>query len=129
MAQPQWARLQGEYPCPLRRGAWYRIVNALGLEVVVDVNKKPVRVPRRHLELVEQPAREWTVVVRTAPTPRGSQPVGSQYAVCPSCRERVQLAGRPLDMRCPKCNELSVVAWKEAEPAGPSIRVMPPSEE
>jgi len=104
-------------------------VNASGVEIVVDVNRNPVRVPRRHLELVEQPAREWTVVVRTALSPRASQPAGSQYAVCPSCRERVQLTGRPVDLRCPKCNELYLVAWKGAEQAGPSIRVMPPSEE
>jgi hypothetical protein len=129
MAHPQWAQLQGEYPCPLRRGAWYRVVNTSTLEVVVDVHKKPIRVPRRHLRLADQPAQVWAVVERTSPSPRGSQPVGSRHAVCPSCRERVPLEGRPVDLRCPKCNELFVVAWKEAERAAPSIQVMPSSQE
>jgi hypothetical protein len=118
MALPAWARLQEEYPCPLRRGAWYRVMNATSRDVVVEVHKKPVQLPRRVLQLVDQPPQVWTVVERAKAAP---------YAVCPSCRQRVPLEGRPTSMRCGKCNGMFSVAW--AETGRPAIQVMPSSEE
>lgn len=115
MTSPKWARLQTEYPCPLRRGAWYRVLNASPLEVVVDVHQKQVRVPRRHLQLADQPMQMWTVVERAEPSPRSPRSLGSTYAVCPSCRERLPLAGQPANMRCPQCNGLFTVAWTGPE--------------
>jgi hypothetical protein len=126
MALPKWVRLQGDYPCPLRRGAWYRVVNASPLEIVVDVNKKPVRIPRRHLELADQPAQVWTVVELAQVSPRAPRTLGARYAVCPSCRERVALEGKPVNLRCPKCNGMFNVAWIGTAPASPVMQSAPP---
>jgi hypothetical protein len=115
MASPKWARLLTDYPCPLRRGAWYRVISAAALEVVVDVNQKQIRVPRQQLHLAEQPTTLWTIVERAKVSPRSPRALGTKYVVCPSCRERVPLEGKPLNMRCPKCNGLFEIDWPVSE--------------
>ncbi|HVH68125.1 MAG TPA: hypothetical protein VM716_09680 [Gemmatimonadales bacterium] len=98
----QWARLQADYDCSLRRGAWYRVLSVSQLEVVVEVHDKPVMIARPFLELVAVPPRRWTVIER-ATVSRREPRLGKRYAVCPSCRERVPLAGRPSRMKCRRC--------------------------
>jgi len=138
MAPAKWARLLTDYPCPLRVGAWYRVLSAAALEVVVDVNQKPIRVPRQQLHLAEQPTTLWTIVERAKPSPRTPRSLGTRYVVCPSCRERVALEGRPVNMRCPRCNGLFGIDWTgEKEPAraaaaapaseGPRLRLSIPT--
>jgi hypothetical protein len=100
----QWARLQAEYDCPLRRGAWYRVLGASQLEVVVEVHDKPVLIARPWLELVAVPPPRWTVIERPTAARRAPPGLETRYAVCPSCRERVPLAGRPSRMRCRRCS-------------------------
>jgi hypothetical protein len=102
----QWARLSADYDCPLRRGAWYRVLSASQLEVVVEVHDKPVLIARPWLELVAVPPPRWTVVERPRASRRASHDLGARYAVCPSCRERVPLGGRPSRMRCRRCSGL-----------------------
>lgn len=109
-----WARLQADLNCNLRRGAWYRLLKIEGLAAVVDVNRQPVPVVRAFLEISHSPPRRWTVV----PRPRNVPPplrvdVGAQYAVCPSCRDRVPLRGRPSRMLCRRCAVDFAVAWEE----------------
>jgi hypothetical protein len=100
----QWARLRAEYDCPLRRGAWYRVLSASQLEVVVEVHDRPVLVASPWLELVAVPPARWTVIERAAASRRHSHGLGSRYAVCPSCRERVPLGGQPSKLRCRRCS-------------------------
>lgn len=108
-----WARLQADLNCNLRRGAWYRLLKIEGLAAVVDVNRKPVPVVRAFLQLSHSPPRRWTVVA----TPRTARElpadIGSHYAVCPSCRDRVPLHGRPRRMPCRRCGVDFDVAWDE----------------
>ena len=78
------------------------MLNASQLEVVVEVHEKPVMIARPFLELVSVPPPRWTVIERATP-PRRDPSLGKRYAVCPSCRERVRLGGRPSRMRCPRC--------------------------
>src|SRR2546430_9044330 len=42
----QWARVRARTNCQLRRGAWYRVVELAPLDVVLEVNRRPLRVPR-----------------------------------------------------------------------------------
>src|SRR6266480_3333665 len=94
-----WARLQADLNVRLRRGAWYRITRLDPLQAV--------------LEVIERPPRRWTVVPRpddAVHLPRGCD---DRYAVCPSCRERQALAGRPRRMTCRRCGENFEVAWSE----------------
>jgi uncharacterized C2H2 Zn-finger protein len=107
-----WARLKAEGPYPLRRGAWYRVTKFASTEVLLDVNRLPVIVPRSAVELVGTPPRHWTVVVRPANAVRLPQSWGDRYLVCPSCRARAPVPGAPI-LRCPRCNSLFPVAWDE----------------
>ncbi len=116
MAGLQWARLQTDVHCSLRRGAWYRVTAIDGLEAVVDVNRRPQIVPSFLLKIVSTPPRRWTVV----PTPPGARRaeaagLGPQYAVCPSCRERtpLPLKARPRTLDCARCRGVFEVAWNE----------------
>lgn len=107
-----WARLQADLNCKLRRGAWYRLIKVEGLAAVVDVNRQPVPVVRAFLQLSNSPPRRWTVVPRPKHVPTSLQ-LGPQYAVCPSCRDRVPLRGRPGRMLCTRCRVDFAVAWDE----------------
>jgi hypothetical protein len=78
------------------------VLGASQLEVVVEVHDKPVLIARPWLELVPVPPPRWTVIERLVASPREPQ-LGTRYAVCPSCRERVPLAGRPSRLRCRRC--------------------------
>jgi hypothetical protein len=109
-----WVRLQADLNCNLRRGAWYRLIKIEQFAVIVDVNRKPVPVVRAFVQIRNAPPRHWTVV----PTPpHGARPlppdVGSHYAVCPSCGDRVALHGRPRRMLCLRCGVDFAVAWDE----------------
>ena len=94
MADTQWARLRTALKCPLRRGAWYRVLSLTRLEVTVDVHGASVALPRSHVELRTVVPRDWTVV-RTAE--------GSEYVVCPNCGHRAVLPlARVLKLTCPR---------------------------
>lgn len=107
-----WARLQADLNCNLRRGAWYRLIKVEGFAALVDVNRKAVPVVRAFLQLSNAPPRRWTVVPRPQNVPRSVQ-IGEHYAVCPSCRDRVALRGRPSRMFCNRCSVDFAVAWDE----------------
>src|SRR5256885_12780741 len=93
--QQNWARLKADYGCPLRRGAWYRVVSVSPLEAVVDVEQRAVLPPREYLEIVPTRPTRWTVVREVERSPRLPSEMRERYAVCPSCRERRSLAGAP----------------------------------
>ena len=107
-----WARLQADLNCNLRRGAWYRLIKAEGLGALVDVKGKPVPVVRAFLQMSTSPPRKWTVVPRPKSVPRSVQ-IGDRYAVCPSCRDRVALRGKPNRMLCTRCRVEFAVDWDE----------------
>lgn len=108
----QWARLQAAVECPLRRGAWYRVVSLTRLNAVVEVEGASVSVPRPFVEVRTVPPREWTVV-RPAEG-RGPVNLQSGYAVCPNCRHRAVLPFTQVPkLWCPRCNQLFAIAWME----------------
>lgn len=107
-----WARLQADLNCNLRRGAWYRLIKTDGLAALVDVRGKPVPVVRAFLQMSNSPPRKWTVVRRPRSVPH-ALPIGPHYAVCPACRDRVSLHGRPSRMLCGRCAVEYAVDWDE----------------
>jgi len=107
-----WARLQADVNCNLRRGAWYRLIKSQGLAAVVDVKGTHVPVVRAFLQMSNTPPRKWTVVPRPRNVPRSVQ-MGEHYAVCPSCRDRVELRGKPIRMLCGNCTIEFAVDWDE----------------
>ena len=110
----QWGRLQVDVNCALRRGAWYRVAGLAALEAILDVNRRPLKVPHYLVEVVSRPPTRWSVVPR--PEGAGELPSewGPHYGVCPSCRERAALRGRPLRLECKRCRGEFDVAWDEA---------------
>src|SRR5207253_10552473 len=46
----QWARTRVRTSRQVRRGAWYRVLRATALEGVLEVNRRPVTVPRTFLQ-------------------------------------------------------------------------------
>ena len=113
MTTVQWARLRIDVNCALRRGAWYKIVKLGAQEATVEVKGKSVPVPRGQLEIVPAPRLSWTVVPAPRNAPRFPRAWGAHYAVCPNCRDRARLEGRPPNMRCHRCNGLFDIAWND----------------
>ena len=109
----QWARLQVDAPCPLRKGAWYRILKLTSTEATLNVKGSPIAVPRAQLQLSPEAGLRWTVVPAPKNAPRFPSHWGPRYAVCPNCRDRASLLGEPATLRCQRCNGLFPVAWDE----------------
>jgi hypothetical protein len=109
----QWARLQVDVHCRLRRGAWYRVADLTSGEARLDVNREQVPVARGSLKIVSTPPQYWTIVSRPRDAKGIAASWGDRYAVCPSCRNRAQLKGAPDSMRCPRCTKTFRVAWEE----------------
>lgn len=113
MANAQWARLDSDVDYPLRRGAWYRVADLTSNEVVLDVNRQQVPVPRTSLKIVSTPPQSWTVVPRPRNVRGLSATWGERYAVCPACRNRAPLKGAPHSMNCPRCAQTFRIAWED----------------
>lgn len=113
MVDPQWARLQVDVNCRLRRGAWYRVTDLTAAEATLDVNRRQVLVPRASLKIASTPPQHWTIVTRPRDAKGLSAQWGDRYAVCPGCRNRAQLKGAPHGMRCPRCGNMFRLAWEE----------------
>src|SRR6266566_4789086 len=109
-----WARLKVDAPSHLRRGAWSRILKLTSADATLNVKGAPVAVPRGQLQLSSEPALRWTVVPAPRAAPRFPSTWGARYAVCPNCRDRAQLIGQPVTMRCHRCNGLFDVGWDES---------------
>ncbi len=93
----QWARLQADLNVRLRRGAWYRIRELGPLQSLVEVRGQPVS----------------TIVPRPTDAVRLPLSWGDRYAVCPSCRDRQPIDGRPTNLRCRRCKGVFEVGWNE----------------
>ncbi len=109
----RWGRVTVEAGYPLRRGAWYRITELTPGEVVVEVNRRTLSVPRPFIELTDAPPRRWAVVERPAGALRVPEGWGDRYLVCPACRHRSPLHGWPQSLRCPRCYGFFPIAWDE----------------
>src|SRR2546430_6952950 len=70
MSEVQWARLAEDANYGVRRGAWYRVAELTPSDAVVDVNRKPVALPRGAVKLRTPPPKSW----RTVPRPPDARP-------------------------------------------------------
>jgi len=77
------------------------------------VEKRAVLLPREYLEIVDTRPTRWTVVREIERSPRVPREMQERYGVCPSCRERMSLAGEPRNLRCRRCNGVFEVGWGE----------------
>src|SRR3989442_11596279 len=106
----QWARLRARATCPLRRGAWYRVVQLTDAEAILDVNGRPLSVPRAFLQVLPIRPRMWSVVprLRGAVTPPASW--GPRYGVGPPCCAPAPLHQSSATMPRPPCG-FAFVVW------------------
>src|SRR5256712_10233498 len=117
----QWARLRARATCPLRRGAWYRVVQLTDADAILDVNGRPLSVPRAFLQVLPIRPRMWSVVprLRGAVTPPASW--GPRYGVGPRCRARAPLHQGSAPMRCPPCALALVIWWSDSHLRGVAL--------
>ena len=110
----QWARTRVRTSRQVRRGAWYRVIRATALEGVLEVNRRPVTVPRTFLQILPFRPTMWSVVTRLPNAQHPPASWGSTYGVCPSCSARAPLGQHALRVVCPRCNGLFPVAWEDS---------------
>src|SRR5437016_13622641 len=97
---PQWARVRGEVNCHVRRGAWYEVLRVTPEDVILDVNRQPVRLERASLVIVPLRPGQWSVVARPRDSVDMPMGGGSRYAVCAACCHRQALRGEPGELEC-----------------------------
>ena len=110
----QWARVRARTNCPLRRGAWYRVTRLTPLEAVLEVNQRPVHVPRPFVQVLPLRPRMWSVVPRPRDAVTLPDSWGPRYAVCPDCSARAALHGPSGGMPCPGCGSVFPIAWSDS---------------
>src|SRR5256886_17366417 len=57
-----WARVRAGQDCPLRQGAWYRVVELTPVEAIVDVNHRLLPIPRAFVQVLPLRPPAWSVV-------------------------------------------------------------------
>src|SRR5436309_14678201 len=103
LPDPQWARLQVDMNCRVRRGAWYRVADLTPAEARLDVNREQIPVPRAALKIASAPPQYWTIVGR--PRDARSLPVQAcdSCVVCSGVGNRMALKGARHTMRSARC--------------------------
>jgi hypothetical protein len=112
-----WARVRAGMDCPLRRGAWYRVVELAPSETVLEVNSRLLRLPREFLQILPLRPPMWSLVRRRpddAPPPPDPAAEDPKYAVCPSCCERRPLVDSTPTLRCERCGAVFAIAWSDS---------------
>ncbi len=100
----QWARTRVRTSRQVRRGAWG----------VLEVNRRPVTVPRSFLQILPFRPTTWSVITRLPNAQHPPASWGSTYGVCPSCSARAPLGQHAARLVCPRCNGLFPVAWEDS---------------
>ncbi len=108
-----WARVRAGMDCPLRRGAWYRVVELTPEETVLEVNSRLLRIPRKFLQILPLRPPMWSLV-RRRPDDAAPTAEDGKYAVCPSCCERSPLIDSAPTLRCRRCGAVYAVAWSDS---------------
>src|SRR2546429_9585285 len=108
----QWARTRVRTSRQVRRGAWYRVLRATALEGVLEVNRRPVTVPRTFLQILPFRPTMWSVVNRHPNAQHPPAGWGATTGGCPSCSPRPSLGQHAPRLGCPRSNGLFAVAGK-----------------
>src|SRR3989454_9457763 len=107
----QWARVRARTQCPLRRGAWYRVLQLSTAEAVLEVHGQPLSVPRPFLQVLPVRPRMWSVVPRLRGGASPPADWGSRYGVCPRCSAPAAPPEQTVRLRCPARKKAFVIAW------------------
>jgi hypothetical protein len=111
MADEQWAEIVRLCIQRLRRGSWYRVLDATADDTVtLDVGGTPFVVDRGCVALAASRPTRWSVVRDDPP----NEVLGPVYGVCPSCFERAPFTGAESEKECPACRGTFGVNWAGA---------------
>jgi hypothetical protein len=110
----QWARVRAHTTCPLRRGAWYPVLELTPLDAVLEVNEQRLSVPRAFLQILPVRPPLWSVVTRREGPATGPGDAASRYAVCPRCSARAPLEESSRSMPCAGCGAVFKIAWSDS---------------
>lgn len=108
-ASSLWARVRARSTAPLRRGAWYRVLELDGRAATLDVNSRLLRFRRPLLQILPIRPPAWSVVAAL-----NDAAPGDRYGVCPSCCDRARLEPGARAMRCRRCGGRFAVLWSDA---------------
>src|SRR2546428_12703714 len=97
---PQWARVRGEVNCHVRRGAWYEVLRVTPEDVILDVNRQPVRLERAALEIVPLRPPRRSAAGRPPDPLLPAESRGARYLVAPGRRPRQALLAQPAPLPC-----------------------------
>ena len=111
MPNKRWVRLSEDVDCGLRRGGWYLAVCVGQTEVMLQMHGKPLAFPRQLFEVSTTGPTRWTIVSEAGNATRIPTRWSKGYGVCPSCRWRQLVLGRPRTMLCEGCYEEFEVDW------------------
>lgn len=109
-----WARVRAGSDCPLRRGAWYRVVELTPVEAIIDVNNRLLHIPRTYVQILPLRPPQWSVVTPPRKEAGGAGPQGT-YGVCPNCCARALLHPTAATWRCQRCGTVAAVAWSDSD--------------
>src|SRR5438876_10914221 len=101
-----WARVRAGMDCPLRRGAWYRVVELSAGDTVLEVNSRLLRVPRAFLQILPLRLHMWSLVRRRHDKADPTSDDG-RYAVCPRWCARRRVGDSAPTQRCRRCGAVS----------------------
>ena len=111
MADEQWAEIVRLCIQRLRRGSWYRVLDATAAATVtLDVGGTPFVVDRSCVAMALSRPSAWSVVRDDPP----NEVLGPVYGVCPACFERAPLTGTESEKECPACRGTFAVNWAGA---------------
>jgi len=111
MSEAQWAEIVRLCIQRLRRGSWYRVLDASAPDTVtLDVGGAPFVVDRGCVALSAERPTGWSVVREDPP----NEVLGPVYGVCPSCFERALLRASEPELTCPSCGGVFAVNWAGA---------------
>jgi hypothetical protein len=82
-------------------------------EVVVWLDGREKGFPRHHFEVSAVGPTLWTIVTQAGNSSRIPNQWKKGYAVCPSCRWRQLVLGRPKTMLCEGCYLEFEINWDE----------------
>ncbi len=104
-----WARVVGDVNVSVRRGAWYEVMRLTAEAAVLEVNRRPLSIPRSTVQIATTRPREWSVVPRPYDAVDLPMSWGSRYGVCPQCSHRAPLTGHTAELACPRCGGVFAV--------------------
>ena len=93
----------------LRRGTWYRVVDAADpLSITIDINGTRAVIDRRECVIRQTRPMAWSVVIDGAVHKEHD----AVYGVCPVCLTRAGLDGAEAERVCPGCGFETPIDWK-----------------